>query len=116
MDNTKFIPVCMTEQYWKNTQLSVAAHNGHVGVWGHEYVIVNKEGKDIFQCSIEAEKAGREKAIEPGEPADLCRRDFVKYYRKLGRDAFLQVLKDNPTATDKELAKIYKDKIKEDKK
>ena len=111
--NDNITPVCMTEQYWKNSQLSVAALSGHVRVWGHEYVIVNKEGKDIFQCSYEAEKAGREMAIEPGEPADLCRRDFVKYYRKLGRDAFLQVLRDNPRATDKELMNIYKEKIKE---
>jgi len=113
MSNNDFKPVCMTEQYWKGTQLSVAARFGHVRIWGHEYVIVNKEGKDIFQCSFETEKAGRKHAIEPGEPADLCRRDFVKYYRKLGRDAFLQVLKDNPRATDKELAKIYKEKIKQ---
>lgn len=115
MSNNNFTPVCMTEQYWRNTQLSVAALSGHVRVWGHVYVIVNKEGKDIFECSIEAEKAGRDKAIEAGEPADLCRRDFVKYYRRLGRDAFLQVLKDNPTATDKELMKIYKERIKEEK-
>lgn len=113
MSNKDFTPVCMTEQYWRGTQLSVAALSGHVRVFGHEYVIVNKEGKDIFQCSIEAEKAGRDKAIEPGEPADLCRRDFVKYYRKLGRDAFLQVLKDDPGAIDKELVKIYKEKIKQ---
>ena len=115
MDNTKFIPVCMAEEFWKNSQLSVAALTGHVGLGGHEYVIVNKDGKDIFECSIEADKAGRDMAIEPGEPADLLRRDFVKYYRLLSRDTFLQVLKDNPQATDKELVKIFKDRIKEDK-
>ena len=42
-----FTPVCMTERYWKSSQLSVAALSGHVRVWGHEYVIVNKEGKYI---------------------------------------------------------------------
>lgn len=116
MKHKDFTPVCMTEEYWRNTQLSVTALSGHVRVWGHVYVIVNKEGKDIFECSIEAEKDGRDKAIGPGEPADLCRQDFVRYYRRLGRDAFIQVLKDNPAATDKELVKIYKEKIREDKK
>ena len=108
MNNNDFKPVCMTEEFWANSQFSVARYYGCVKVNGHEYVIVNKEGKDIFECSIEAEKAGREKAIELGEPADLCRRDFVKHYRRLGRDRFLQVLKDHPQASDKELMKIYK--------
>ena len=111
MNNTKFAPVCMAEDFWVNSQLSVARYAGRVKFNDHEYVIVNKEGKDIFECSVEAEAAGREKAIEPGEPADLCRRDFVKYYRKLGREAFLQVLKDHQQASDKELVKIYKEKI-----
>lgn len=108
MNNNDFKPVCMTEEFWANSQFSVARYYGRVKVNGHEYVIVNKEGKDIFKCSIEAEKAGREKAIESGEPADLCRRDFVPQYRRLGRDRFLQVLKDNQQASDEELMKIYK--------
>jgi len=54
----------MTEEFWANSQLSVARYYGRCKMDGHEYVIVNKEGKDIFECSIEAEKAGREKAIE----------------------------------------------------
>lgn len=106
----------MTEEFWKNSQLSIARFYGTCQFRGHEYIIVNKDGKDIFECSIEAEKAGREKSIEPGEPADLCRQDFVEYYRQLGRDAFLQVLRDHPRKSDKELAKIYRKKIKELKK
>ena len=93
----------MTEEFWRNSQFSVARYYGRCKMDGHEYVIVNKEGKDIFECSIEAEKAGREKAIEPGEPADLVRKDFVPLYRQLGRDTFLSVLKAHPTASDNEL-------------
>lgn len=96
------------EEYWANSQLSIARYYGKITINNHEYIIVNKEGKDIFQCSLEAEKAGREKAIEAGEPADLCRTDFVKYYRALGRDAFIQVLWDNKDVTEKELLTIYK--------
>lgn len=102
-------PICMTEDFWRNSQLSVARFTGTIMVGNHSFVIVNKEGKDIFQCSIEAERAGREKAIEPGEPADLCRRDFVKFYRKLKRERFLEVLREHPQASDKELLEIFKE-------
>ena len=88
--------IVMTEQYWANSQFSIARYYGRIRVGNHEYVIVNKDGKDIFQLSAEAQKHGREKAIEPGEPADLCRTDFVPIYRKLGRERFLEFLKQNP--------------------
>lgn len=85
----------MTEQYWANTQLSFVRHTGRVAIDGHEYIIIDKRGHDIFECSLEAQKAGREKAIEPGEPCDLCRTDFVPIYRKLGRELFLQFIQEN---------------------
>ena len=87
--------IVMTEQYWANTQLSFVRHTGRVAIDGHEYIIVDKRGHDIFECSLEAQKAGREKAIEPGEPADLCRTDFVAIYRKLGRELFLKFIQEN---------------------
>lgn len=83
----------MTEKYWRNSPLSIARLYGRVKFDGHEYLIVNKEGKDLFQCTHEANKAGREMAIEPGEPADLIRRDFLPLYKKLGREKFIEVLK-----------------------
>lgn len=103
-----FKPICMAEEFWANSHFSIARYYGRIKVGGHEYLIVNKEGKDIFQCSIEADKAGRDKAIEPGEPADLCREDFIPFYKKLGRDNFLKVLKDNPDASEKKLKQIMK--------
>ncbi len=87
--------IVMTEEYWANTQFSIARYYGRVRINNENYVIVNKDGKDIFECSEEAERQGREKAIEPGELADLCREDFVPIYRKLGRDKFLQFLAEN---------------------
>lgn len=88
--------IVMTEEYWANSMLSIARYYGKIAVDGHEYVIVDKRGHDIFECSREADKAGREKAIEHGEPADLCRTDFVPIYRKLGRDQFLKFIQENP--------------------
>ena len=97
--------IVMTEKYWANSQFSIARYYGRVSVGGHEYIIVDKRGRDIFECSAEAQKEGREKAIAPGEPADLCRTDFVPIYRKLGRERFLQFIQDNPDVTTAALAK-----------
>lgn len=88
--------IVMAEEYWANSMLSIARYYGKIVVDGHEYVVVDKRGHDIFECSREAQKDGREKAIEPGEPADLCRTDFVKIYRQLGREQFLRFLEENP--------------------
>lgn len=90
------LPLVMTEHFWANSQLSIARYTGRVKMDGAEYVICNKDGKDIFQCSFEADMAGREKAIESGEPADLVRTDVLPIYRKLGRDRFLRFCKENP--------------------
>lgn len=102
--------IVMTESYWANTQFSVARYSGRIAVEGHEYVIVDKRGRDIFECSLEAQKAGRKKAIEPGEPADLCRTDFVPIYRKLGRDQFLKFIQENP---DLKTPKQAKERLKQ---
>ena len=73
--------ILMEEDYWRNSQFSIArfygAINVKIGNENIEYIIVNKEGKDIFECSLEAQKAGREKAIgkPQGEDQDACRRD-----------------------------------------
>lgn len=87
-------PLIMTEEYWANSQFSIARYYGGINFNGYRYVIVNKEGKDVWECSEEAEKAGREKAIEPGEPADLCIVSLVSSYRKLGRDKIIELVKE----------------------
>lgn len=101
-------PICMCGEYWANTHFSVARYYVQISAFGAVYIIVNKDGKDIFECSYEAGLEGRIKAIEPGEPCDLCNKEFVKYYRKLGRDKFIQILKDNQRTGEKELHKIYR--------
>ena len=94
--NTENKPIVMAEEFWANSPLSVARYYGQIKFDGFEYVICNKDGKDIFECSMEAEKEGREKAIEPGEPCDLVRIDVVPIYRELGREKFIEFLKQNP--------------------
>ena len=106
--------IIMEEEYWRNSQFSIAKYYGriNVNIGGEtiEYVIVNKEGKDIFECSAEAEKAGRDKAIEPGEPADLVDKRYVPAYRIMGREAFIKMLEEYPELNPKmamELSKTY---------
>lgn len=100
------IPICMTEEYWANSQLSIARHYGGITIGRDEYIIVNKDGIDIFALSAMAARKGKEKAIEPGEPCDLVRIDFVKFYRKLKRDKFLSVLKEHPHASAEDLKRV----------
>ena len=52
-------PLIMTEEYWANSQLSIARYYGGITFMGHRYLIVNKDGKDLFELSIEADRAGR---------------------------------------------------------
>lgn len=102
--------IVMAESYWANTHFSIARYYGRISVDGFDYVIVDKRGKTVFECSIEAARDGREKAIAPGEPADLCRVDFVPIYRKLGREQFLKFIQENP---DVYSVKRAKERLKE---
>lgn len=92
-------PILMAEEYWTNSQFSIVRHTGGMILSGVRYIICNKEGKDIFECSIEAEKEGREKAIEPGEPCDLVDVRYLPVYRKLGREAFIELIKEHQDLT-----------------
>lgn len=107
------IPICMTEEYWANSQFSIARYYGRININGNMYIIVNRNGIDIFALSAMAAKSGKEKAIEPGEPCDLLRVDFIKYYKELKRDRFIAILKEHPHASAKELKTLMKEKIKD---
>ena len=108
------LPILIEEACWRNSKLSIAKYYGgvNVNIGGEKivYFIVNKEGKDLFECSKEAEKAGREKAIEPGEPCDLVDRRYIPVYRKMGREAFIKMIKRHHDLTPEiamELADSY---------
>lgn len=103
-------PLVMTEEFWANSQFSIARYYGRIKINSNEYIIVNKDGKDIFECSYEAEKAGREKAIEPGEPCDLVLKQLVPVYRWLGRDEFLKRINEGVKAS--ELLQQFKERDK----
>lgn len=90
-------PLIMTEEFWANSPLSIARYYGHIQFMGSEYIICDKAGRDIFQLSAIAHRQGKEKAIEPGEPADLCLKSLLPAYRKLGRDRIIALIKEGKT-------------------
>ena len=97
MTKSNNYPLLITEEYWANSQLSVARYYGGIKLDGHEYIIVDKLGRDLWECSKIAEKEGRDKAIEAGEPADLILATLQKAYRKLGRERIIELIKEGKT-------------------
>lgn len=96
----EFKALLLTKESWMNSQLSVAKFSGGIQVTGEggekrTFLIVNKEGKDLFQTSI-----------PPGEPADLVDKEFIPLYKKLGRDLFIAIVNANPLVSRKELKDI----------
>ena len=87
-------PILMTEEFWAESQFSIVRYYGRIKAFGHEYIIVNKEGKDIFECSAEADREGRDYAIAPGEPCDLVDQRYVQIYRAIGRDKFIEWIEE----------------------
>lgn len=87
--------ILITEEYWANSQFSVARYCGGLTINSKKYIIVNKEGKDLWECSAEADRDGRDKAIEPGEPADLILQELQPIYKALGRDKFIEYIKEH---------------------
>ena len=90
-------PLLMTEEFWANSQLSIAKYYGEIIFGGRKYIIVDKYGRDIYELSAIAEREGRDKAIEPGEPADLILATLRFAYRKLGRERIIELIKDGKT-------------------
>ena len=91
-------PVLFTEEYWANSQLSVARYYGGCQLNGKEYKIVNKDGISVEELSnpLSVHYVGKDRyAIPPGEPADLVMVDWIPVYRKLGRDAVIRLVIDN---------------------
>ena len=96
----EFKTILLTKESWMNSQLSVAKYSGGVQVIGEggkkrTLLIVNKEGKDLFQLGIPL-----------GDPADLVDKEFNPFYKKLGRDLFIAIIGANPLVSRKELKEI----------
>lgn len=85
----------MTEEYWVNSQFSIARYYGGIRIGDKDYKIVNKHGITLFELSDPSSKhyVKEGKAIVPGEPADLVREDWIPVYKRLGRDKTIELVK-----------------------
>lgn len=108
--------ILMEESFWANSQFSLARYSGQIIVnidcERIHYIIVNKEGKDIFDLSVEAEKAGRRNAIEPGEPVDLVDSRYIPAYRMMGRDAFIRMIVEHDQLSPERAMELAKEFVK----
>lgn len=109
--------VLMEEAYWRNSQFSIARFYGGIVVKSegkqHKMKIVNKNGITLEELSdpVSEHYVKDGMAIPPGEPADLIDTDFIRYYKKLGRDKFIAILKDNQQTPREMLKRIYEDEV-----
>lgn len=97
----EFKAILLTKESWMNSQLSVAKYSGGVQVTGEggkkrTLLIVNKEGKDLYQVGIPS-----------GESADLVDKEFIPLYKKLGRDLFISIVNANPLISRKDLKERF---------
>lgn len=92
------LPIAMAEDYWANSYFSVARYTGRISFDGADYIIVNKSGSTIFELSDPDSKyyvGDGNMAIPPGEPCDLVQEEWVPIYKKLGRDKFIELIKQD---------------------
>ncbi len=109
-------PILMTEENWKNSQLSIAGRYGGIRWRDTEYVVVDETGMTLFELSALQEKDGRQWLIPPGKPADLVAEEFVPFYKKLGREKFIELLEQNLSTPYDALKKTFKEATKNTKK
>ena len=90
-------PILMTEEYWKNSQFSVARYYGGMVFNGSHYSIVNKEGITVLELSdpTSPHYVMGDKVIQPGEPCDMILDDWIPVYKALGRDKTIELVKNN---------------------
>lgn len=89
----------MTEEYWKNSQFSVAQYYGGMVFNGKHYSIVNKEGITVIELSDPDSPyyVPGDKVIQPGEPCDLIMDEWIPVYKALGREKTIELVKSNTT-------------------
>ena len=92
-------PILMTEEYWKNSQFSVAQYYGGMVFNVKHYSIVNKEGITLRELSIPGSphSVSGDMAIQPGEPCDMILDEWIPVYKALGRDKTIELVKSNTT-------------------
>ena len=89
-------PIIMTEEYWKNSQFSIAKYYGGMVFKDKHYYVVNKSGVTVRELCDPSSPfyVKGEKVIQPGEPCDLVLEDWIPVYKSLGRDKTIDLVKN----------------------
>lgn len=80
--------ILITKEVWLNSQLSIARFYGGISINETRYIIMGSE-------------------------QDLVDDKFAKYYHKLGREKFVQILKQNEYASKTSVAQAMKNALSE---
>lgn len=88
-------PIIITEDYWRNSHLSIVRYYGQIKAFGAHYEILNKDGISVLELSNPHSEhfVSGGMAIPEGEPCDLVRKDWIPVYRKLGRERTLDAVR-----------------------
>ena len=100
--------ILFTKESWLRSQLSVAKYSGGIDISDEEngtrhFLVVDGKGQPYQGKLI------------PSAPADLVDKEFLPFYRKLGRDKFISIVSMEPLASRKGLKQILSAAVQKEK-
>lgn len=100
--------IVIAKEAWLCSQLSIAKYSGGIDISDEEndkrhFLVVDGKGQPY---------QGR---LSHREPADLVDKEFLPFYRKLGRDKFISIVSMEPLASRKGLKQILSAAVQEKK-
>lgn len=100
--------IVIAKEAWLCSQLSIAKYSGGIDISDEEngtrhFLVVDGKGQPYQGNLI------------PSAPADLVDKEFIPFYRKLGRDKFISIVSREPLASRKGLKQILSAAVLEEK-
>jgi hypothetical protein len=100
--------IVIAKEAWLYSQLSIAKYSGGIDISDEEngtrhFLLVDGKGQPY------------QGILSPREPADLVDKEFLPFYRKLGRDKFISIISREPLASRKGLKQILSAAVQEKK-
>nr|DAH03094.1 MAG TPA: hypothetical protein [Caudoviricetes sp.] len=100
--------IVIAKEAWLCSQLSIAKYSGGIDISDEE------NGKRHFLV-VDGKGQPYQGRLSPREPADLVDKEFLPFYRKLGRDKFISIVSMEPLASRKGLKQILSAAVQEKK-
>ena len=100
--------IVIAKEAWLCSQLSIAKYSGGIDISDEvngtrHFLVVDGKGQPYQGKLI------------PSAPADLVDKEFLPFYRKLGRDKFISLVSREPLASRKGLKQILSAAVQEKK-